>query len=513
MRKAVTPTGAKSPRSRRTWRQLSPQATLSLPPDLAPASASATLTEGRAAAGLTQDSASRAWKDSRGRQSQSAATQQTEDARNTGVPGATLTLTPHVPDHATISEAPPSPAGTAPAPPSPASTAPAARPTSRPASAGSRSARFLGEGAFGRVYEAYDPQLDARCRPEGRQARTADHARPVERFLREARAAADLPPPDTSCRSSTPVPTVPHFIACAFIAGRTLSRAGERGPSRPPDLRHAAELLRKLAEALAYAHGKGIVHRDVKPANVMLDERGRTAADGLRPGGAGEGEERLTQEGSVLGTPAYMAPEQAAGKVSEVGPASDQYSLGCMLYELLTGQTPFGGPPEIRRLFLHIDQEPPSPRTLDPEAAARPGDDLPEVPGEGAGAALRRLPGAGRRPAPLARRRADLGPAHHAAGAGHPLVPAPSRGGDAAGLRPAHICDRATRPDFLPEPVDAEPVSRRRRPRVVAQTQEFFGLLQQVQQWNIATPPGMDLGGHERTGAGRETADGSRASG
>jgi serine/threonine protein kinase len=123
-------------------------------------------------------------------------------------------------------------------------------------------------------------------------------------------------------------------------------------------------VVRDLAEALAYAHGLGIVHRDVKPANIMLDER---AQPHLMDFGLAHRHDaaQLTHEGAILGTPAYMAPEQAQGQTGEPLPASDQYSLGVVLYELLCGQRPFSGPPEVV-LYNAIHTEPPAPRTHRP---------------------------------------------------------------------------------------------------------------------------------------------------
>src|SRR5262249_46352728 len=127
-----------------------------------------------------------------------------------------------------------------------------------------------------------------------------------------------------------------------------------------------AQIGHDLAEALAYAHRQGIVHRDVKPANIMLDTQGEAhlmdfgLAYGLEKG------EQLTQEGAIIGTPAYMAPEHAQGKHGEALPASDQYSVGVVLYELLCGQTPFSGPAPIV-LYNVVHREPESPRKRKPQ--------------------------------------------------------------------------------------------------------------------------------------------------
>ena len=133
----------------------------------------------------------------------------------------------------------------------------------------------------------------------------------------------------------------------------------------PP--REAADIVRKLAEALAYAHKQGVIHRDVKPHNVMLREDGEPLLmDFGLAARADEG--KLTVAGQVLGTPAYCAPEQWKGQST---PACDQYSLGCLLYELLTGQPPFSGKDIAHYLVLHTQTVPPSPRKLVPTLSRR----------------------------------------------------------------------------------------------------------------------------------------------
>jgi len=216
----------------------------------------------------------------------------------------------------------------------------------------------LGSGAFGTVYRAHDPQLNREVALKVPQAGTLDGPEAVERFLREARAAANLRHPHIVPVFDAGRDGEHHYIASAFIEGQTLARALEGGI----DCRAAAAVVRDLAEALAHAHGLGVVHRDVKPANIMVDGQGQAHLMDFGLAHRQDEAVRLTQEGAVMGTPAYMAPEQAQG--SPV-PASDQYSLGVVLYELLTGQTPFSGPPQVV-LFNVLQKEPPPPRAVKP---------------------------------------------------------------------------------------------------------------------------------------------------
>ncbi|MCA9269526.1 MAG: serine/threonine protein kinase, partial [Planctomycetales bacterium] len=199
----------------------------------------------------------------------------------------------------------------------------------------------LGQGGMGSVLLAHDSQLDRQVALKIPKLAADQSGKLTERFLREARAVAGLSHPNICPVFDVGKQGDVHFLAMGYVEGRPLSDFVSE--TNPPAERQAAQVIRKAALALQEAHDKGILHRDLKPANIMIDRRSEPIV--MDFGLAcrwDDTETRLTQEGTIIGTPAYMSPEQIEDAAA-IGPASDIYSLGVVMYELLTGRCPFEG--------------------------------------------------------------------------------------------------------------------------------------------------------------------------
>ncbi len=219
----------------------------------------------------------------------------------------------------------------------------------------------LGAGGMGVVFLARQDGLHRLVAIK--MLRTGEHAAQadIERFRQEAKAVAHL-----DHAGIVPIFEIGEhegqlFFSMAYVGGGTLASRVKQGPLAP---REAAELVRAIAEAVDYAHQRGIIHRDLKPSNILLDHAGHPKVGDFGLAKEVSGVSHLTITGQVLGTPSYMAPEQAAGKSDHVGPASDVYSLGAVLYCLVTGRPPFCAATAIETLRQVAEQEPVPPRQL-----------------------------------------------------------------------------------------------------------------------------------------------------
>lgn len=201
----------------------------------------------------------------------------------------------------------------------------------------------IGEGGMATVYRARDQQLRREVAVKVLFPHLAKRSDVVRRFAREARAAAALEHPNILRVLDVGVPdgtsTAPPFLVMELIRGQSLAEFTQANAPLPPE--HAAAMVAELAGALQLAHAAGIVHRDIKPANVMATTDGRLLLTDFGVAQVATDESLVTRTGALLGTPAYMSPEQAVGE--DITAASDVYSLAVTLYQMVTGELPYGG--------------------------------------------------------------------------------------------------------------------------------------------------------------------------
>src|ERR671936_668982 len=222
--------------------------------------------------------------------------------------------------------------------------------------------RKLGSGGMANVYLAEDQELGRRVAIKILNDRHANDDQFVERFRREAKNAAGLSHPNIVSIYDRGEAEGTYYIAMEYLEGRTLKELiVSRGPAPIPV---AIDYARQILSALRFAHRNGIVHRDIKPHNVLVDGEGRVKVTdfGIARAGAAS---QMTEAGSIVGTAQYLSPEQAKG--TAVDQRSDIYSLGIVLYELLTGSVPFTGDTPVEIAMKHISETPVPPSEKRPE--------------------------------------------------------------------------------------------------------------------------------------------------
>ena len=307
---------------------------------------------------------------------------------------------------------------------------------------------LVGEGGMSSVYRAHDAVLERRVAIKVLHEHFSHDAEYVERFRREARAIARLAHPHIVTVIDRGEWKSRQFIVFEHVEGETLKEVVTR--EGPLPVGRALELACQIARALAFAHDLGIVHRDVKPHNVLVDAGGNAKVTDFGIARSLDADDALTETGTVLGTGHYISPEQASGERADE--ASDQYSLGIVLYELLAGEVPYPGENLMNVAMRHVSEPVPSVRAARPDVlervdavvaralAKRPDERYPSM--EALAAELEACLGEVGRPAEAGRVGEDTG-----------VIPAPAP-------RPAVPA---------PAPAPARPRADRRRPR--------FGLL------------------------------------
>jgi len=213
----------------------------------------------------------------------------------------------------------------------------------------------LGEGGMGVVYKAEDTKLRRTVALKFLPPELTRDSEAKERFIHEARAAAALNHPNICTIHEIDESEGQFFIAMEYVEGESLKDVIEGNLPKVLNFREALDLASRVADGLNEAHGKGIIHRDIKPDNIMITSKGQAK---IMDFGLAKlrGQTKLTREGTTLGTVAYMSPEQARG--DEVDHRTDIWSLGVILYEMLTGHLPFRGEYDQAVIYAIMNEEP-----------------------------------------------------------------------------------------------------------------------------------------------------------
>lgn len=221
----------------------------------------------------------------------------------------------------------------------------------------------LGRGGMGVVYKARQVALDRLVALKMIRSAAIADSNQLARFKTEAAALAQMQHPNIVQVFEIGQHQDMPFLSMEFVAGVTLSSAIETHPLSP---QQAASLVEKLAKAMYSAHQRGVLHRDLKPSNILIASDGEPKITDFGLAKRVGSDSQLTVDHTVMGTPSYMPPEQAQGLIAELGPSCDIYSLGAILYELLTGRPPFRGTMPLETIQKVIHDEPAAPRTINP---------------------------------------------------------------------------------------------------------------------------------------------------
>ena len=285
------------------------------------------------------------------------------DLRNAAVEG----LCPTCVGRATLAASMPTATTVISASPSPVAVR-AALEASPPTASGKRFGDYelleeIARGGMGVVFKARQVSLDRIVALKMIRGGQLDRAELIQRFHTEAQAAARLQHPNIVAIHEVGQVESQHFYSMDYVAGRSLTQIAREKPLPP---KTAARYLQKIAEAIHYAHQRGILHRDLKPSNVLIDQDDEPRVTDFGLAKVMSGESELTMTGTVMGTPSYMPPEQARGHVHEITVRSEVYALGAILYDILCGRPPFRGDTALETLRQVLEMEPVMPRVLNP---------------------------------------------------------------------------------------------------------------------------------------------------